>query len=241
MSSKENIWHISLSFLSNLCSVIRISLERWPKVNRIFSLDTFEKSIVEPQPRVVSPMNNNRTKPMLKNRVDAQSWTGRGRAKSSSKVARYPARTSFPAWSMMSEPSVVVVVPPTKRESERSRGSLLFFPMTRMGLHRGIASMHRERLIYANIRPAPRFQSTLASRMDNFNGISCWRVAIFLGDNGKSTIGIELSTEDDWKTDPSKCQVVSIVTLTCMKRWAKISLGRGSRKIPGAKKVDGSP
>lgn len=52
--------------------------------------------------------------------------------------------------------------------------------------------MHRERLIYANIRPAPRFQSTLASWMDNFNGISCWRVAIFLGDNGKSTIGTEM-------------------------------------------------
>lgn len=160
---------------------------------------------------------------------------GRGRPKSSSKVARYPARTSFPAWSMMSEPSfvVVVVLPPTKRESERIPRSS---SSSQWGGRGWIASMHRERLIYANIRPAPsRFQSTLASRMDNFNGYLM--LAIFLGDNGKSRIETESFTEDDWKTDPSKCQVVDIVILTMSTNlcegWAKISLGRER----GAKKV----
>lgn len=161
---------------------------------------------------------------------------GRGRPKSSSKVARYPARTSFPAWSMMSEPSfvVVVVLPPTKRESERSRGA----PLLPNGGGRGwIASMHRERLIYANIRPAPsRFQSTLASRMDNFNGYLM--LAIFLGDNGKSRIETESFTEDDWKIRPS---VKSLTSSSWRWTWMKDERRFRWVEKEERRKFDGSP
>lgn len=65
--TRNTVTHITFLPLEPLLRYSNVPYERWPKVNGIFSPDTFEKSIVESEPRVVSPMNNNRTNRMLKN------------------------------------------------------------------------------------------------------------------------------------------------------------------------------